>query len=648
MPPFSSILRHAVASKQLGAPSAGPEGTVGPVRLGRIKSFSQKSGWGFIQLFEQSGEALETARDVFFHRADVTRVGPVDLRPGILVHCRVVSTGKGEKASGIAIIEAEEEDRLSGHTVRANSVVGDPASPMAAAVEDDRAVPLISSQLMEPSLAMEGAGPQSMLTAAYSLRGTGSRIFWACTTCGMKNCIPGRLRVMVVCATCHHAHAVQQWVCRCGQFNKRDSRQCTNCDELYATSCQQLSVLLADDMAEEEVVVPGSAAPMRRGQPRRSRWSHTADGWMHSVIGAPIESTWCQDATTGPQEPVKYDNSASPPPAQSLASCQERLLWARNWLFEGRASPPEEAAITKDWLYRFSEELCLPQFRLFRPVQGRPSFAPNPCADVANVAVSQVYEATGVVLALAYAWRMPLFSVMPLWMARVLLGLPTSLEDLKEFDPALFQKVDLLMKHSNVDMLKVPYLEEVSCFGLSKTFTSPHGPWVTQMNKHLYGVWLKDVYLSASIEVQMKHIQRGFLTTLLNSQLHHGLTPDALTSVINGDGNFDVRRACKSLKVCPALHGHPVLENWVLHILMALSSRQWYQLLRFVTGVGKLPQEGMEMVASAITICHDPRLPQNNLPMVNRSLGQLILPAFSSPELLRQTLLHALNHPLQA
>lgn len=67
---------------------------------------------------------------------------------------------------------------------------------------------------------------------------------------------------------------------------------------------------------------------------------------------------------------------ASPPPAQSLASCQERLLWARNWLFEGRASPPEEAAITKDWLYRFSEELCLPQFRLFRPVQGRPSFAP--------------------------------------------------------------------------------------------------------------------------------------------------------------------------------------------------------------------------------------------------------------------------------
>lgn len=64
---------------------------------------------------------------------------------------------------------AEEEDRLSGHTVRANSVVGDPASPMAAAVEDDRAVPLISSQLMEPSLAMEGAGPQSMLATLLAL-----------------------------------------------------------------------------------------------------------------------------------------------------------------------------------------------------------------------------------------------------------------------------------------------------------------------------------------------------------------------------------------------------------------------------------------------------------------------------------------------
>eukprot|EP00668_Euglena_longa_P040304 GGOE01053085.1.p1 GENE.GGOE01053085.1~~GGOE01053085.1.p1 ORF type:complete len:585 (+),score=103.53 GGOE01053085.1:178-1755(+) len=501
--------------------------------------------------------------------------------------------------------------------------------------------------LLDTSLGTVATAPANIPTSAYSLRGIGNRIFWVCTICGMKNCIPGRLRVMVVCASCHHAHAVQQWVCHCGQFNKRDSRQCTTCNELYATSCSELSVLLAEEPTVEDEALPGRVAATKHGQPRRSRWSHTAEGWMHSVIGSPIESTWCQDATTGPHEVVKCESSTQPHPPQFPLSCQERLLWARNWLWEGQQHS-EEATITKDWLYRFSEELCLPQFGLFRPVQGRPSLAPNPCADVTNAAVLQAYEAAGVALALACAWSMPLYSLLPLWMARILLGHSTSLEDLKEFDPALFQKVDLLMKHSNVDTLNMPFIEEVSCYGASKTFSSHYGPGVTQMNKHLYGVWLKDVHLSAAIEVQTKHIQQGFLATLSNSQLLHRLTPDALTNVINGDMNFDALQLCNSLKVCPALHAQPVLKNWVLCTLMGFPLRQWYQLLRYVTGVGKLPPDVSEARDLPITICHDPRLLPNSLPVVNCPLGQLIFPVYSSPELMRQTLIHALNQPQTA
>jgi cold shock CspA family protein len=71
---------------------------------GTVKSFSQKSGWGFIQLSKNNA----ASGDVLFHRADVCGSGASKLRPGLVVHCRVISTDKGQKAKEIAILENQE------------------------------------------------------------------------------------------------------------------------------------------------------------------------------------------------------------------------------------------------------------------------------------------------------------------------------------------------------------------------------------------------------------------------------------------------------------------------------------------------------------------------------------------------------------
>ena len=61
--------------------------------LGRVKSFSQKSGWGFIRLVETADGDIITQKDVFFHRADLAHVGTSELKPGSSVTCQVVNTG---------------------------------------------------------------------------------------------------------------------------------------------------------------------------------------------------------------------------------------------------------------------------------------------------------------------------------------------------------------------------------------------------------------------------------------------------------------------------------------------------------------------------------------------------------------------------
>lgn len=95
-----------------------------------------------------------------------------------------------------------------------------------------------------------------------------------------------------------------------------------------------------------------------------------------------------------------------------------------------------------DWLKRLAVEVVKPQHQLFCHRQPNGTFVPNPCADTENPQVLQMYEVVGMLLALAVATGQPLQPCFPMWMARTLLGFPTTLEDLNEYDPQLRQKAD--------------------------------------------------------------------------------------------------------------------------------------------------------------------------------------------------------------
>lgn len=58
----------------LGRCGNGP--LAGPALVARVKSFSPKSGWGFVELAVPAPSGGPGVRDVFFHRSDVAKSPP--------------------------------------------------------------------------------------------------------------------------------------------------------------------------------------------------------------------------------------------------------------------------------------------------------------------------------------------------------------------------------------------------------------------------------------------------------------------------------------------------------------------------------------------------------------------------------------------
>eukprot|EP00667_Euglena_gracilis_P007617 EG_transcript_7691 len=474
------------------------------IATGRVKSFSQKSGWGFIQLFENGEEDAEGSKDVFFHRADVSRSGTCELRPGILVHCRVVSTGKGEKASDIKIIEE------SGSETQSETLSVMTCMTCVGSSEDSLSHCPYESEIT--TIPSPKAAPPPHRGASYSLRTSENYVSWQCTSCSTHNASRSIRRVVVVCASCGLGHQVQHWICICEHANRHTSRHCGRCDVPYSMACQQLSVLAAQPPSIEQT----EAAPAARKPQRiRSQWQHGEDGWSHTMVDAPAASIWCQDAT---QHPMHCGRDVCQDAL--VEKCKPRLLWAFAQLTEDASS--YNSAFNVDWLKRLAVEVVKPQHQLFCHRQPNGAFVPNPCADTENPQVLQMYEVVGMLLALAVATGQPLQPCFPMWMARTLLGFPTTLEDLNEYNPQLWHKADASPSAT----------EEITQFGVTRTFEFPRH--MEANNQRAYGLWLKDLYLAKSIDIQLKQVKHGFFYALMGDHVLQALTPVDCYKLLNG------------------------------------------------------------------------------------------------------------------
>jgi hypothetical protein len=239
---------------------------------------------------------------------------------------------------------------------------------------------------------------------------------------------------------------------------------------------------------------------------------------------------WCQDGSGAGD----FRRTAEVHGDVLIEKCRMQLEWAHTVL-TGRATS-EYARITPEWLYNLSKELATPDRRLLCETRGSASFAPNRFADVEDATVVGLFEVLGMLIALAVATdKMPLYPMTPMWLARSLLGYPTTVEDLAEVNPTIWERVEEVRRCEDVESLGLCMEEEVICGDVTRVFRNMNGALVTSDNKEEYLAWLKDVYLCKSVEPQLKKMKHGFLYALMGHHLMQTLTPKTLAHLLNGE-----------------------------------------------------------------------------------------------------------------
>ncbi|KAK5030506.1 hypothetical protein LTS07_005290 [Exophiala sideris] len=163
---------------------------------------------------------------------------------------------------------------------------------------------------------------------------------------------------------------------------------------------------------------------------------------------------------------------------------------------------------------------------------------------------------------------------------------------------------------------------------------------VTNANRAQY---VKDYVLwltHNSIEGQYEAFAKGFYTCLDRTALSI-FTPEALKTVIEGHVEIDIDELQQSVSYDDSysIHSPTIVDFW--HVVRSMSPDQHRQLLEFVTASDRVPVNGLTSIQFVILKHGDD---DNRLPSSSTCYGRLLLPQYSSREIMREKLTKAIEN----
>lgn len=251
----------------------------------------------------------------------------------------------------------------------------------------------------------------------------------------------------------------------------------------------------------------------------------------------------------------------------------------------------------------------------------------------------------------------PLPVALSVLICKYILGLTVLQEDVRDVDPEFFRvRVMPLFQEGGVAEMEVALGEPLTFVSApTQLFPSPvellpggASQVVTNENVKLYVRLLSEAYLCSEIRQQVECLCRGFWDVLPPSVLlESGITPQELGMLLSGTPGlslFDWRQHAKE-----AIDDHCVLskeaaEQVVSHfwlVVDGMDDDQRRNLLRFVTGSGRLPVGGFASLNPPFTIVVTTAGSPDHLPLASTCLNRLTLYASTSFEQMRTKLLQA-------
>ncbi|XP_069506463.1 E3 ISG15--protein ligase HERC5-like [Ambystoma mexicanum] len=233
----------------------------------------------------------------------------------------------------------------------------------------------------------------------------------------------------------------------------------------------------------------------------------------------------------------------------------------------------------------------------------------------------------------------------PLAFFKKLLDQQPTLEDLAELDPVMGRSLQSVLDYEHNDIVDNLDICFIASWDNERVDLIPNGSTlsVDNSNKHDYVNKYVDYVFNKSVDVAFEEFKRGFYKVCEKSILEH-FQPQELMGVMVGKTEYDWNKFEK-LAVYDGIFRqtptHPTIRIfWEVFHELPLSEKK--KFLLFVVGSDSIPVYGMDCMK--ITITSSAALTKDHLPQTQTCFQILILPPYSTKQVLTEKLLLAIGY----
>ena len=254
------------------------------------------------------------------------------------------------------------------------------------------------------------------------------------------------------------------------------------------------------------------------------------------------------------------------------------------------------------------------------------------------------FELIGIVLGLALFNGIILDVKFPMAIYKKLLGIKPCLNDLKEYDPELYNNLYFLINTDDKNLkenLDTTFTVTVDFFGEKKIIPlKPNGEniLIDYDNKNEYVDLYVNWFFNESINEFYVSFEKGFYR-VFDKKLSKILSPQELELIICGTQKLDFNELKKSVKY-EDYNEDSITVKYFWQIVMEFNEEEKKKFLFFVTGCDRAPIDGLGSLPFAISRNAN----VSELPSAHTCFNNLILPDYKNKDLMKKKIQIAINY----
>lgn len=315
--------------------------------------------------------------------------------------------------------------------------------------------------------------------------------------------------------------------------------------------------------------------------------------------------------------------------------------------FKGE-SGVDAGGLTREWYQVLSRQMFNPDYALFLPVESdKTTFRPNRTSGI-NPEHLSFFKFIGMIIGKAIRDQCFLDCHFSREVYKNILGRPVSLKDMESLDLDYYKSLLWILENDITDVIEETFSVETDDYGEHKIIDliedGKNVP-VTEDNKQEYVKKIVEYKLHISVTEQMDNFLQGFYA-LIPVELISIFDEQELELLVSGLPDIDVDD-WKNNTTYVNYTANCKQINYFWRAVRSFDAEERAKLLQFVTGTSKVPLNGFKELTGVSGVCkfsiHRDYGSIERLPSSHTCFNQLNLPAYSSYETLRGSLLLAIN-----